>query len=80
MLGQLRATPDRWVLAIRGPGGAGSITPLIAMIELLWTGQTSRHGGQAPTRPETFEEAQMAVHLAVTLAQWFIGGAVSRRT
>ena len=80
MLGQLRATPDRWVLAIRGPGGTGNIASLIAMIELLWTGQTSRHGGQTPTRPETFEEAQMAVHLAVTLVQWFVTGAVSRKT
>jgi hypothetical protein len=80
MLRQLRDNPDRWVLAIRGPGGTGSIMPLIAMIELLWTGQTSRHGGQTPTRPETFEEAQMAVHLAVTLVQWFVTGAVSQRT
>lgn len=80
MLGQLRATPERWVLAIRGPGGTDSITPLMTMIELLWTGQTSRHGAQTPTRPETFEEAQMALHLAVTLVQWFVTGTVSRRT
>ena len=50
----------------------------MAMIGLLWTGQTSRHGGQAPTRPQTFEEAQMAVHPAVTLVPWFVTGTVSR--
>jgi hypothetical protein len=54
--------------------------PLIAMIELLWTGQTSRHGARPPTRPETFEEAQMAVYLAMTLVHWFVSGAASRRT
>jgi hypothetical protein len=78
MIGQLRNTPQRYALAIPGPDGTGSIAPLIAMMELLWTGQISRHGGQAPTRPETVEEARMAVHLAVTLVQWFITGAVRR--
>jgi hypothetical protein len=31
-----------------------------------------------PTRPETLEEAVMAVHLAVMLVQWFISGAVRK--
>lgn len=79
MLGQFRNAPHVYRIAIPGPDGTGSITPLTAMMELLWTGQTSRHGGQAPTRPETFEEAQVAVHLAATLVQWFTSGAVTRR-
>lgn len=79
MLGQFRNAPHVYRIAIPGPDGSGSITPLTAMMELLWTGQTSRHGGQTPTRPETFQEAQMAVHLAATLVQWFTSGAVTRR-
>lgn len=78
MLGQLRAQPQRYAVAIPGPDGTGSIEPLIAMMELLWRGQTSRHGAQTATRAETLEEARMAVHLAVTLVQWFTTGAVRR--
>jgi hypothetical protein len=78
MLGQLRAQPQRYALAIPGPGRTGSIEPLIGMMELLWKGQTSRHGAQTTTRSETYEGAQMAVQLAVTLVQWFTTGAVRR--
>ena len=78
MLGQLRAQPQRYALAIPGPGGTGSIEPLIGMMELLWRGQTSRHGAQTTTRSETYDEARMAVHLAVTLVQWFTTGVVRR--
>ena len=52
--------------------------PLIEMLDLLWKGQTARHGGQAPTRMETRAEAEMAVTLAVTLVQWSTTGAVRR--
>jgi hypothetical protein len=48
------------------------------MMKLLWQGQTSRHGAQTATRAETLEEVRMAVHLAVTLVQWFATGAVLR--
>jgi hypothetical protein len=78
MLGQLRNNPTRYALAIPGPTGKGDITPLIAMIELLWHGQTSRHGGQIPTRDEIREEADMAVQLATTLVHWLTTGAVRR--
>lgn len=44
----------------------------------LWQGQTSRHGGQTPTSPETLEAARAAVHLAATIVQWFTSGAVTR--
>ena len=77
MLGQMRNNPARYKLAIPCPAGTGDITPLIAMGQLLWQGQT-RHGGQTITRDETLEEAQMAVLLAVTLVHWFCSGAVQR--
>lgn len=77
MLGELKQSRAKFALAIPGPTG-GDIAPLIAMMELLWDGQSSRHGSQTPTRPETIPEAQMAVHL--TLVQWFCLGAVRRVT
>ncbi|CAG6397583.1 hypothetical protein SCOCK_580009 [Actinacidiphila cocklensis] len=49
-----------------------------AMARALWDGQTSRHGKQTPTRPETLEAARAGVHLAATLMQWFVSGAVTR--
>jgi hypothetical protein len=53
-------------LAISGRDGrAGDTKRLIACLELLWKGQSARHGSGSPTRPETLEEATMAVHLAI---------------
>jgi hypothetical protein len=76
MLGELKASSAKFMLAIPGRTGTGDIAPLIGMMQMLWDGQSSRHGSQTPTRPETLPEAQMAVHLAVTLVMWFCSGAV----
>ncbi|MFJ9461334.1 hypothetical protein ACIRST_40475 [Kitasatospora sp. NPDC101447] len=78
MIAVLRDSPRKFALAIEQNGG-GDPAPVLGMLQLLWQGQTSRHGGQAPTRPETQVAAEMAVHLAATLVQWFTAGAVSRR-
>jgi hypothetical protein len=80
MLGQLRSNPGRYVLAIPGPDKSGSVEPLIKMMELIWTGQTSRHGAQTVERPETQAEADMAVHVAVALVHCFATGAVQRKS
>lgn len=79
MIRLLDSTPHKWVLELPGPAGDGDVELLRKMMELLWTGQTSRHGAQTITRAETQEEAQMAVHLAVVLVHWFATGAVRRR-
>lgn len=76
---KLRTHPESISLAISGRDGlAGDTRRLVACLELLWKGQSARHGSAMPTRPETLEEATMAVHLAVTLVQWFTSGAVRR--
>lgn len=76
---KLRTHPENISMAISGRDGqAGDTTRLVACLELLWKGQSARHGSALPTRPETLEEATMAVHLAVTLVQWFTSGAVHR--
>jgi hypothetical protein len=78
MLGHLRANPHYFSLVIAGPDGQGDVGPLIGCLALLWEGQSSRHGSSATTREETLEESTMAVHMAVTLVQWFTSGAVQR--
>ncbi|WP_326793430.1 hypothetical protein OHA79_44625 (plasmid) [Streptomyces sp. NBC_00841] len=46
------------------------------MMRLLWTGQTSRHGGLHGTCDESPEEARMAVQMAAALVDWFSTGIV----
>ena len=76
----LKQAPGKWELAILGPDRAPrDISSLLAMLELLWQGQSDRHGGVAPTVPIPSDAADMAVHLAVSLVQWFQSGAVRKR-
>lgn len=51
---------------------------LVGFAATLWDGQTSRHGKQTGTVPETLEAARAGVHLAAALVQWFVSGAVVR--
>lgn len=74
-IGQLRESQNGWMLAI----GESGIGPLLGMLELLWRGQRDRHGGTEPTVPVGLGEAEMAVHLAATLVQWFAAGRITRR-
>jgi hypothetical protein len=78
ILGEIKNARHKFTITIPTPGH-DPIAPVEAMMRMLWEGQTSRHGGQTPTRVETLEAARMAVHLAVTLVQWFAVGAVSRQ-
>jgi hypothetical protein len=75
---ELRDHPDRFQLVINAKEGSGpaDISAVHAMLSLLWEGQTDRHGAPTPTVPVTPEAAAAAVHLAVTLVQWFQSGAV----
>jgi len=76
MLGELTANPHKFEFTIAT--GTDQIAVPQAMMRLLWDGQTSRHGKQTPTRPETLDEARVAVHTAATLVQWFVSGAITR--
>jgi hypothetical protein len=80
IIGNLKQAPGKWELAILGPDRAPrDIASLLAMLELLWQGQSDRHGGVVSTVPIPPEAAPMAVHLAVSLVQWFQSGAVRKR-
>ncbi len=77
MLGVIRNSRQKFGFAI--PTSVDDpIAPAEALMRTLWNGQTSRHGGQTPTSPETLESARAGVHLAATLVQWFVSGAVTR--
>ncbi|WP_197675815.1 hypothetical protein [Micromonospora auratinigra] len=79
MLGELRSVPHRFTADIGQPGTAAGIEAVVAMMDVLWKGQTSRHGGQRPTVLETAAQARAAVHLATTLVTWFAAGVVQRQ-
>ncbi|MEU8242073.1 hypothetical protein AB0C07_27790 [Actinoplanes missouriensis] len=79
MLGELRRLPDRFTANVGQPGTSAGIEAVIAMMDVLWKGQTSRHGGQRPTVLETPDQARAAVHLAGTLVTWFATGIVKRQ-
>ncbi len=73
MVSNIRAKPDKWRFVLGDP------TDVLGVIDALWTTHR-RHGtddGEAPMGMAQ-EEADAAVHLAITLVRWFAGGAFSR--
>ncbi|MET7664736.1 hypothetical protein ABZS99_39015 [Streptomyces sp. NPDC005463] len=79
MLGELRNARHKFGTALSTPPGEDPIAPDEEAMRSLWRGQTSRHGGQAATVPESLEAARAGVHLAAMLVQWFVSGAVIRK-
>ncbi|MFD8805218.1 hypothetical protein [Streptomyces sp. NPDC059597] len=79
MLRELRQHPGRWEVTLAGKSGTEGAATVEAMMSLLWTGQTSRHGNLQATREESPDEARMAVDLAGALVRWFAAGVVRRR-
>ncbi|MEU7911334.1 hypothetical protein [Microbispora bryophytorum] len=78
VLGEIRNTRNKWTLTIDDKSGQpASGDAVIEMIALLWHGQRDRHSGPE-MKLATPEVAQMAVHTAATLVQWFTSGNVHR--
>ena len=79
VLGQLRNQGHLYELAIVDKTGApSSVEALTGLVGLLWEGHTDRHEGNRPALPITQEAAEMAVHAAAVLVQWFSSGAIRR--
>jgi hypothetical protein len=77
---ELRNSSGKWELALPGKDGQPrDAAPLVAMMELLWHSQVSRHGGALKSRRQSPAEAQAAAHLAVTLVQWLSTGVLRRK-
>lgn len=78
--GDAQATNPKWELVIPDQQGSpSSVSPLVAMIGLLWHGHRSRHAGSESARPNTLEEAEAAYMLAATLVHWLSKGALQLR-
>jgi len=78
--GQLRTQSHLYELAITDKSGApASVQPVTELVALLWHGHTDRHEGNVPSIPISQEAAEMAVHAAATLVQWFASGVVRRK-
>ncbi|KUN58453.1 hypothetical protein AQJ54_41775 [Streptomyces griseorubiginosus] len=80
MLKVIGNSPQRFTTAIPAAASSGKtdIDLVVDMMRRLWQGQTSRHGSQTPTQMETQQQAEMAVHVAAALVQWFAAGLVRR--
>ena len=77
--GQLKSQGSLYELAILSKtGDQASVESVTQLVGLLWEGHTDRHEGNVPAVPITQEAAEMAVHAAAMLVQWFSSGAVQR--
>ena len=63
------------------PKGFDAVDGLLMMTRLLWKTQHDRHGSDDEETPLHVAQgkAEAAVHLAITLVQWFRSGAVARK-
>jgi hypothetical protein len=59
-------------------GDPMTVDPILAMLTMLWHGQ-SRHAGSSNSRRQTPIEGQAALHLAATLVQWLDTGILRRK-
>ena len=75
----LRDGGHKWRFVLVDKDGADAVDPLVVMLDRLWTGQVSRHGGGRNSRDQTQAEAEAAVHLAATLVQLLTSGALTHR-
>ena len=79
IVGELRANPQKYATAFARdatPARDTTLSPLevvIALADLLWVNQTDRHavGDPQPAAPVTQPQAELAVHIALTLVHTF---------
>jgi hypothetical protein len=80
LIRDLRSQSAVWELAlVDKAGNPGSCLPLVDMMDQLWVGQRSRHGGGDSSRDQFQEEAEAAVHLGVLLVQWATQGVLRKK-
>ncbi len=74
---QMREASDKFEVSLQ-PQNSDAISKVRALCELIWKSQLDRHGTADPQVPLNVskEEAEMALHAAVTLVHWFSRGMV----
>jgi hypothetical protein len=72
MIAAIEAKSSKWTFVL------GDVAEVATMCSLLWTHQLDRHGTDDEAAPLTvsLEQADAAIHLAITLVRYFAGGLV----
>jgi len=78
VIADIRNDPTKWVVDLHGSSATEQVEAVRGMLELLWKGQSDRHGTPDPNAPLSVsqEQAEAAIHLAIALVRWFGGGVV----
>lgn len=78
MIVAMEAKPEKWSAILDGHGRGSGMQHVIGMCQALWTSQLDRHGTDDETvrLDVSAEEAEAALHLALTLVHWFRTGVV----
>ncbi|QQC90260.1 hypothetical protein [Streptomyces alfalfae] len=77
VVGSLRSQGKRWKFILPGVQMNHDVQPLVSMLDALWP-NPDRHANGNQRQP-TLEEAQAAVHLAVSIVQWARGNGLMLR-
>jgi hypothetical protein len=79
-IGQLRSRPNQFRIALVLANPETGVSSVTQMLDLIWMGHHDRHGRADSSAPIAVSqrEAEAAVHLAVTLVQWFKGEVVAK--
>ncbi|WP_139794859.1 hypothetical protein [Saccharomonospora piscinae] len=79
VIAHLRDAEHKWETVLVGKDGdPGGPQPVRELMERLWNGQVSRHGGSKQSRDQDQAEAEAAVHAAVLLVQWLSTGVLRK--
>jgi hypothetical protein len=70
MLGELRSNISKWETATNDKSADQGITAVKDVMQLIWDGQTDRHGTAQPTAPSQ-DAAEQAVLYAVVICNFF---------
>jgi hypothetical protein len=82
VIGAVKSQPHLWQVTLTHRDDPQQpVNALVEMMSALWRSQHDRHVDLNPGAPlhVSQEEAETALHLAVTLVHWFTSGRVSRR-
>ncbi|OLT40058.1 hypothetical protein BJF85_07040 [Saccharomonospora sp. CUA-673] len=79
VIAHLRDAEHKWETVLVGKDGdPGGPQPVRELMERLWNGQVSRHGGSKQSRDQDQAESEAAVHTAVLLVQWLSTGVLRK--
>jgi len=79
VIGELNgANSAQWQMVLPGADKSNDVAPLVSMLRLMWPNH-DRHGGVAPKRTPSVQEAQAVVSLAAVIVQWHRLGWVAQK-